>query len=157
VTTVAEVENVAAYILQKCGPMTAMKLQKLVYYSQAWHLVWTEEPLFSNRIEAWANGPVVRELYRQHKGRFVLEGPAAITGDPTMLTESERATVDAVLRSYGDKSAHWLSELTHNEDPWRLARERAGLADRDRGNAAITISDMFEYYDGLTSGDAEAL
>ncbi len=59
----AQVADVAAYILEKCGPMTAMKLQKLVYYSQAWHLVWTEKPLFDNRIEAWANGPVVWELY----------------------------------------------------------------------------------------------
>ncbi|HSS48337.1 MAG TPA: type II toxin-antitoxin system antitoxin SocA domain-containing protein, partial [Thermoanaerobaculia bacterium] len=62
------VHNVAAYILQKQGEMTAMKLQKLVYYSQAWSLVWDEEPLFAERVEAWANGPVVPDLYREHKG-----------------------------------------------------------------------------------------
>jgi len=59
----AHVEDVAIYIMEQCGPMTAMKLQKLVYYSQAWHLVWDEEPLFSDPIEAWANGPIVRSLY----------------------------------------------------------------------------------------------
>jgi len=47
-----------------------MKLQKLVYYSQAWALVWDEEPLFTERVEAWANGPVVPDLYREHKGLF---------------------------------------------------------------------------------------
>src|SRR5258708_570857 len=62
----ATVHDVAAYILGKCGPMTAMKLQKLVYYSQAWGLVWDERPLFAEQIEAWANGPVVRDLYDKH-------------------------------------------------------------------------------------------
>ncbi len=150
--------DVAVYILSRQAPMTAMKLQKLVYYSQAWHLVWDEEPLFDDDIEAWANGPVVRELYQAHRGRFSLNGPEDIrAGDPGALTPSQRASVDAVLASYGDKSSHWLSELTHSEDPWRKARERAGLGDRDRGNAVISLDSMFEYYDSLTSADAEAL
>jgi uncharacterized phage-associated protein len=42
--------DVAAYILRKKGEMTAMKLEKLVYHSQAWSLVWDEEPLFHERI-----------------------------------------------------------------------------------------------------------
>ncbi|MDY6802276.1 MAG: DUF4065 domain-containing protein, partial [Cyanobacteriota bacterium] len=54
-----KVMDVAAYILKKLGPLSAMKLHKLLYYSQAWSLVWDEQPLFSERIEAWANGPVI--------------------------------------------------------------------------------------------------
>lgn len=52
----ATVLDVASYILEKQGGTTAMKLQKLCYYSKAWHLVWEERPLFTNRIEAWVNG-----------------------------------------------------------------------------------------------------
>lgn len=148
--------DVAAYILSKRGPMTAMKLQKLVYYSQAWNLVWDERRLFPEAIEAWANGPVVRELYSKHRGMWEVTDPAAF-GDPAALNAQERGTVDAVLQAYGDKPAHWLSELTHNEPPWRLARERAGLKDRERGSAEIELSDMHEYYDSLTSEAAEAL
>ena len=48
----ANVFDVAACILKQKGPMTAMKLQKLLYYSQAWSLVWDEKPLFPERIEA---------------------------------------------------------------------------------------------------------
>jgi len=99
-----------------------------------------------------------RELYQAHRGRFTLAGPQDIrSGDPSALTQSEQATVDAVLASYGDKSAHWLSELTHHEAPWWNARQGAGLGDRDRGDAVISLNDMFEYYDGLTRADAEAL
>jgi uncharacterized phage-associated protein len=50
--------DVAQYILQRSGGMTTGKLQKLVYYSQAWSLVWDQRPLFNERIEAWANGPI---------------------------------------------------------------------------------------------------
>ncbi|HCU23588.1 MAG TPA: hypothetical protein DF383_01115, partial [Deltaproteobacteria bacterium] len=64
------VHDVATYILKKTGPITAMKLQKLVYYSQAWSLVWDEKPLFKEKIEAWTNGPVVPALYRLHRGKF---------------------------------------------------------------------------------------
>lgn len=62
--------DVAQYILKCKGTMSAMKLQKLVYYSQVWSLVWDDKPLFNNKIEAWANGPVVKILYNAHKGQF---------------------------------------------------------------------------------------
>lgn len=54
--------DVAKYILSKTGTIPAMKLQKLVYYSQAWALVWDEKPLFTAPIQAWANGPVCPRL-----------------------------------------------------------------------------------------------
>jgi uncharacterized phage-associated protein len=55
--------EVALYILSKQGPMTGTKLAKLLYYSQAWHLVWHGEPLFGDRIEAWAGGPMFPGLW----------------------------------------------------------------------------------------------
>jgi uncharacterized phage-associated protein len=143
----ASAHDVAAYILSKCGDMTAMKLQKLAYYSHAWHLVWEERPLFSEPIEAWANGPVVRDLYNHHRGQFTVSQWS--TGDRNRLDEHERSSVDAVLRFYGDKSAHELSELTHREEPWR--RARAGAPEGARSWNPISDADMFEYYDGLTS------
>jgi uncharacterized phage-associated protein len=148
----ARVQDVAAYILGKRGPMTAMKLQKLCYYSHAWNLVWDERPLFDSRIEAWANGPVVVDLYRMHRGRLNLY-PGDLSGEPATLTTDEIETVDAVLDFYGDMTAHQLSELTHRERPWRQARQNAGLSEFDRGNEVITDAAMFEYYDGLTSAD----
>lgn len=148
----ATVHDVAAYVLQQLGGMTAMKLQKLCYYAQAWHLVWEEGPLFEERIEAWANGPVVPVLYRAHRGRLHLE-PGDISGEPTALTTAERESVDAVLGFYGQRTAAELSELTHREDPWRCAREAAGLAPGERGTAEIPVAEVYEYYDGLVGLD----
>src|SRR4051794_1762471 len=110
----ANVFDIAAYILRQKGPMTAMKLQKLVYYAQAWSLVWDEKPLFVERIEAWANGPVVPELYRAHRQMFDVNFEwAKEQGNPEALTPEERDTVEAVLTYYGDKPSQWLSDLTH--------------------------------------------
>jgi uncharacterized phage-associated protein len=64
----ANVRDVAQYILEQQGQMTTWKLQKLVYYAQAWSLVWDERPLFDDRIEAWANGPVIRSLTMSTRG-----------------------------------------------------------------------------------------
>jgi uncharacterized phage-associated protein len=149
----ARVEDVAAYILTKRGSMSAMKLQKLCYYAQAWHLVWDDRPLFDNRIEAWANGPVIPDLYKLHRGRFQLSA-GEIAGDPSRLDDSEVETIEAVLEFYGDRSAHWLSELTHREAPWADTRAAAGLGPMQRGDVEIDHAAMAEYYDGLTSAEA---
>lgn len=141
----ANVLDVAEYILQKQGKMTAMKLQKLVYYCQAWSLVWDETPLFDEKIEAWANGPVVRRLYDAHKGVFEL---CNISGcDPANLTSKQTETIDAVLNYYGDKSAQWLGDLTHMEKPWNDAR--IGLDVGANSNREITLASMDEYYSSL--------
>jgi len=122
-----------------------MKLQKLVYYSQAWSLVWDGEPLFDEKIQAWVYGPVVYELYEEHRGTYhVGEWPR---GEPDNLTPNQRETVDAVLAAYGDKSAFELSSMTHSEDPWKSAR--AGLDPGEQGGCEITLDAIHEYYSGL--------
>jgi uncharacterized phage-associated protein len=141
----ATVLDVAAYILKKHGSMPAMKLQKLVYYSQAWSLVWDDKPLFRSNIEAWANGPVAPKLYEAHRGKFEVSKIA--DGDATALTKEQKETVDAVLKFYGDKTSQWLSDLTHEEDPWRKARK--GIPAGSRSNAVITHAAMLEYYSKL--------
>ena len=138
--------NVATYILENAGEMTAMKLQKLVYYSQAWSLVWDERPLFDDRIEAWANGPVCPNLYSQHRGQFLVNA-ATFGGDSGQLDAPARDTIDQVLAFYGPKSAQWLSELTHMEAPWRDARH--GVPEGARCSNEITFDAMAEYYSAL--------
>lgn len=136
------VHDVAAFILREKGEMTAMKLQKLVYYSQAWSLVWDEAPLFAEHIEAWANGPVCPDLYQIHRGTFLVTLDER--GDAAKVTGEAADTVRSVLQFYGDKSPQWLSNLTHEEDPWK--RARAGLQAGERGNVVITLDSMYAYY-----------
>ncbi len=139
--------DVAAYILEKCEHSTHMKLQKLVYYAQAWSLVWDESPLFDEKIEAWANGPVVPSLFAKLRGTFTVTRRILGKGAPSKLKEHQKETIDAVVEFYAQRDAQWLSDLTHMEAPWADARR--GLALGERGNNEITHAAMAEYYGSL--------
>ena len=133
--------------------MSAMKLQKLVYYSPAWSLVWDDKPMFEDQIQAWANGPVCKNLYEAHRGKFSIDPGTLKAGDGD-LTKDAVDTIDIVLDFYGAKSAQWLSDLTHLERPWREARDRAGAKDGDMCAAEITLESMAEYYSSLSPAAA---
>ena len=84
----ATVFDVAAYILGKQGASSTWKLQKLVYYSQAWSLVWDGTPLFEEEIQAWIGGPVCPDLYSKHRGQFMFMVDDVDSGDADALAEN---------------------------------------------------------------------
>lgn len=128
----------AKYILAKQGEkMTKMKLQKLVYYSQVWCLV-CEVETFTENIEAWVYGPVVRELWNETRDTYYVS-VEDISGDASKLSQDSRKIVDSVLNVYGSKSAEELSDLTHAEDPWKDAWKRGK-------NTVITRDNLKRYY-----------
>jgi uncharacterized phage-associated protein len=143
----ANVHDLAAFVLKTRGEMSTMKLQKLVYYCQAWSLVWDEKPIFPEAIQAWSNGPVVYELYDEHRGRYTVS--AWPKGDPSRLSEKQVTTATMVLDFYGDKDPQWLSDLTHMEKPWQQARH--GMPDDLPSSATITLDSMLEYYSSIRS------
>ena len=143
----ATVFDVARYIVKKRGTITTVKLQKLVYYSQAWSLVWDEKSLFKNKIQAWANGPVIPALFQAHKGKFRVNVKDLPQGNIRRLSKEEKGTIDSVLKYYGNQSAQWLVDLAHLEDPWKEARK--GCEAGERCTNKITNASMMDYYSGL--------
>ncbi len=141
----ASVFDVCQYVLVKTGDITAMKLQKLCYYSQAWSLVWNETPLFNDKIEAWANGPVIPALYWAHRGQFLINSISQ--GSVEKLSDSQKGIIDKIVDFYGQYNPQQLSDLTHIESPWRDAR--GGIPDGVRCDKEITHASMMEYYSQL--------
>lgn len=129
--------------------MSTWKLQKLCYYSQAWCLAWTGEPLFNEDFEAWSNGPVCPELFHAHKGLFIvsLENISAISESIPALTEDQTETIDRVLNTYGSWAPYELREQSHEEIPWRDARGNLSIGERCQ--TKIKKSVMGEYYGSL--------
>jgi uncharacterized phage-associated protein len=140
--------DVAAYILKRRGCMPAMKLQKLVYYCQAWSLVWDGRSLFDDEIQAWANGPVAPLLYDEHKDESKV---CTVWGDSSVIERDPVAqeTVDSVLQFYAGKSQHRLYDLVHAEKPWRDAR--GNLPAGVRGDRVISHHLMASYYSSLAA------
>ena len=134
--------DVAAAVLARGGPVEAMQLQKLVYYSQAWHLALLDEPLFMDTIQAWRDGPVALTLWEQHRGLRNVHGWPP--GNPEKLSETSAKVVSLVCEVYGRLSGDDLSELTHSELPWRTAR--VGASNSERSKAIIRHDVMKQFY-----------
>lgn len=142
----ANVFDVAKYILEKEGNMSTMKLQKLCYYAQAWSLVWDDQPLFEEEFHAWANGPVCRELFNKTKGKFYATVEDETGGDGD-LCDNSKESIDVVLDYYAKHNAQWLSTLSHMEDPWRIARNNTPLG--EPCDTIISKESMAMYYGSL--------
>lgn len=147
----ADVFDVAAYILQQQGCMTTMKLQKLCCYAQAWRLAWTGRPLFPERVEAWVNGPIMPDLYHKHRGMISISQPPASIGDASNITDDERESIDAVLDAYGDLQPYGLISQTRSEPPWLDAR--GGVAEGELCGNRITNEAMRGFYGLLATAE----
>lgn len=96
--------------------MSNMKLQKMLYYQQGYHLALFDEPLFEEDLEAWMYGPVVPVVYEHYK----INGSKGIQPEKSVikLTNKEEALFNEVYRIYGIYSATGLMNLSHSEKPW---------------------------------------
>lgn len=116
----ANVFDVAKYILSEIGDISTMKLQKLCYYSLVKGIVAGNIIMFPEKFEAWVNGPVCRELWNIHKGAFYI-GKSSI---PNILLSKDgldaecKRYINDTLEKYSSKSGTELSEQTHREQPW---------------------------------------
>lgn len=141
-------QDVGRYFLylanQEKKPITNKKLQKLVYYAQAWSLVLNNKKLFSEPIEAWVHGPAVRSLYVQYK-KFGFEPiQEEIKSDTLNISGKTKELLDTVWQAYGKLDAGYLEMLTHSEKPWREARER--LQSSESSDNEISLKSMKSYY-----------
>ncbi len=140
--------DVAYYFLRKGQEdgraVSNKKLQKLVYYAQAWVSVFSGDKLFDDPIEAWVHGPAVRSLYGQFK-EFGFN-PIVLTLIPKENFDfgSNQETLDRIWRVYGKYDSNYLEMLTHNEEPWIEARN--GLEIHENTSNEIPLETMRSYY-----------
>lgn len=125
------------------GAITHLKLQKLLYYAQAWYFTAYNKPLFREKIEAWQHGPVVREVFNRFRdsGWYSLDVPAEGCKD---FGEEIESFLEEILSAYGRYDAKFLEDLTHIEDPWIEAR--GDLSPEQASNNEITLESMRNFY-----------
>jgi len=146
--------------------LTHLKLQKVLYYLQAWGLAYANAPLFNNEPQAWVNGPVYREVYerfRNQRDEPIVRGGAICEEDAAGLAQALQSIdlgqkadglIEAILEEYMPKSAGELVYKTHRERPWKEAR--AGLGTFETGTNPITHEAMRSYYSGLVAKNEPA-
>ncbi len=143
--------DIAKYMIasfqKRNNEISNLKLQKLLYYAQAWHLALYDAPLFQDSIEAWVHGPVVPTVFREYKEyawRPITEKIQAAT--PTAL----KFHLGEVIRVYGDFDATTLERMTHQEDPWKVTR--GTLSPDEPSNRVITLEAIQKYFSARLHG-----
>ncbi|HEX4335778.1 MAG TPA: type II toxin-antitoxin system antitoxin SocA domain-containing protein [Polyangiaceae bacterium] len=150
----ARIDDVCDYVIARTiagdAELNLLKLQKLLYYVQAWHLAFHGEPLFAGRFQAWVHGPVNREIYVRFKGTKSLYSDvteADVRPDfdaERTLQPSARSHIDSVLETYAQYTGTQLEEMTHREHPWLAAR--AGYKPSERCESEIDEKHMAQFY-----------
>ncbi len=135
---------------ERQSPITNLKLQKLVYYAQAWHMALLERELISEDFQAWVHGPVIPALYNEYRAN----GWKPITRDDLtpdafnkiqeQLPADTQKLLQDVRYEYFGLDAFELEKLTHNEDPWLITRK--GLPDDAPSDRIIDKALIKGYY-----------
>ena len=96
-----------------------LKLQKLLYYMQGFHLAFFNAPFFNESIEAWTYGPVVPIVFNEFKKFKKRAINPENYRDELVLTNEEQQMFDMVYGEYNRFSAVALMQMTHTEGPWK--------------------------------------
>lgn len=117
--------SVAQYIIlreaEEGRPVSNLRLQKLLYFVEAYFFLSTGEPCFVDRMEAWDFGPVVPEVYHKYKrfGSMIIQETDDSLAQEIELSDQEK--IDEMLDACADKSTRELVEITHQQEPWKSA------------------------------------
>jgi uncharacterized phage-associated protein len=135
-------DAIIAFGLDHGDSVTNLRLQRLLYYAQGWHLALHGEPAFDDRIEAWLNGPVVPDVYRKYLlfKHNLLDTPTTEAD----LTPDLREHVRDIWDAYGHLSSYHLERMSTAEPPWRNAR--GSLSDGEACENPLSLTDMKDFF-----------
>lgn len=160
-----DIKDMAVYtglsLITKGLSATPLKLQKLLYYEQAWFMVFfgRENTLFEERPQAWVNGPVYPTIYAEYKDKVpgmcdklqsahFTEGEAIESlrdvARKMNLGEDHIRCLESVITLYGGKTQNQLIMFTHTEKPW--VEKRESLMPYERSTAELSLDTMYQYY-----------
>lgn len=146
------------YILKHFGSMSHLKLQKLLFYCDAYHLAYFGEELVEDKFEAWVHGPVSREVYNSLKDQSILYSDISYSPSNTndvdkefeKLSSDQKAVLVDVLTELSAWTGPQLEAATHRETPWKKARK--GYGPGDSCSVKISKSTTLEFYRNELNG-----
>lgn len=142
--------DVSEYILRK--QLTGnLKLQKLLYFTQAYFLIKKGTPCFSDKIYAWDSGPTVPPVYRYFRKYAFLAFPEDVyivenedgriekkRYDAEAISEDDRKLIDEVIKAFSDYPSSWMLGLIRGQDPYIKAC---------KGEGEIMLKDLKEFFE----------
>ncbi|PSH68538.1 hypothetical protein CU102_12290 [Phyllobacterium brassicacearum] len=100
--------------------ITPLKLQKLMFYADAWHLALHDVDITQEKFKAWVHGPVLISQYHRFKEyRWMPITKEVVRPE---VEEALKLHLDEIIDIFGSESAVALERMTHKETPWLEAR-----------------------------------
>ena len=118
----SKINRVINYILNRCGDITPLALQKSLYYVQGFYYAFNDKFLFEEDCQAWAHGPVYPEVYFKYKHFKFDPIESKIEVSDTIFTSSELIIIENVVKHFCCYSGKVLEKFTHSEYPWLETR-----------------------------------
>lgn len=149
-------EDVASIIVARSpGLVGRMKLLKLLYYVQAWHLAITDECAYPEKTKAWVEGPVVPQVWHAFKDPETRR-PANQNVATLEVSHMLSSVIDAVQATYGHMTGNQLSQLTHDELPWVEARAERPASEPCSDEVSVETMARFHRTHNLLAGQTAA-
>lgn len=150
--SIINIKTLAGFVLKNHGPMSHLKLQKLLFYIQAYHLAYFKSPLFEEDFEAWVHGPVSRTIFDSLRGKAILYSDVsyneydfdASNNLQDIVSIDQFDLINNVLSNLNTWSGIELENATHNEDPWLIAR--GSCSPNQICTTIIKKNDMLDFY-----------
>ncbi|MXO72363.1 DUF4065 domain-containing protein [Altererythrobacter buctensis] len=143
--------DVADYLIAECRErgeiLTNLKLQKLLYYADAWNLALRDEPLFDEEFKAWVHGPVLLSQY--HRFKDYRWHPITEEIEKPAIGDVLAGFLDEIIEVFGSETAVSLELMTHREAPWIEAR--GDTPPTEPSTATISKETMKHFYRGFAA------
>lgn len=145
-------QQIADWILSQLNSnsgdtISPLKLQKLLYYCQAWHYTIFNEVLFDERIEAWAHGPVVPSQFKRFNNIDFYQNIKVKNFKYIKLKSKTEQLLNEVVGIYNKCTDDHLELLVKRENPWK--ETRGDLPEYAHSDKEITLNLMKEYYSSI--------
>lgn len=145
--------DIACFIINKHNELypqigiTNIRLQKLLYFVQAYFIIKYKEICFNEKIVAYPSGPVVIEVYEEFKkyGRgnietvkyygFFSENPV----NDNIIHYNHKEIIRSVIEIFKDYDDSTLIDITHCQTPWKNSIYK-------RIGAEIEIKDIENFF-----------
>lgn len=122
-TEYSKIEQAAFYLIEKCGDISPLALQKALYYIQGFCYAFYQQFCFLEDCEAWVHGPVYRTIYRRYADYNFAPIPTSKTVALPVFSDTETAVIESVIKNICCYSGRTLEQFTHTESPWLETRK----------------------------------
>lgn len=143
-----KMRSVISCLLKKTEEVTPLALQKMLYFIQGIHMALFDRELFPEDCQAWAHGPVFKEVYevfRDFQYNPIEDAHFLMLADRQQeLSGNEKRVINMVAESFGIYNGKTLERITHKETPWKEAR--ADCLENQRSNEVIAKESMKKYF-----------